>query len=153
MLWMLYHVIDKNAALAETRRALKPGGQLIAATNESDERGVHADLIRHALSQTLDRDVGRWIEPLTFHAANGRRILSEHFGAVEEHPWTAHYEVTDAEPLVGYLDSGRGPIEVELGEILPWNEVLATARALIDDHITQHGVLRFERRGATFIAR
>jgi ubiquinone/menaquinone biosynthesis C-methylase UbiE len=152
MLWMLYHVTDKNAALVEASRVLKPEGRLIAATNESDECGVPADLIRQALSQTLGREVGQWIEPLDFHAANGRGILSEHFGAVEEHPWTAHYEVMDAEPLVGYLDSGREPIEAELGETLPWHEVLATARALIDDHITQHGVLQFERRGTTLIA-
>jgi SAM-dependent methyltransferase len=153
MLWMLYHVPDKHAALVETRRVLKPEGQLIAATNERGECGTHADLIRQALTQVLGCDVDQWIEPLDFHAANGREILSEHFGDVAEHPWAAHYELNDTEPLVGYLDSGREPIEAELGGALPWEEVLVTARALIDDHIRRYGALRFERRGATFIAR
>lgn len=52
-----------------------------------------------------------------------------------------------------YVDSGREPIEAEVGERLPWDEVLAATERLAADHISQHGSLRFERRGAGFVAR
>lgn len=153
MLWMLYHVSDKRSALEEITRVLRPGGRLVAATNAPSEEGAHADIIRQALSRALGREVSRWLEPLDFNADNGETILREHFDSVTIHPWSVGFELPEPGPLVEYLDSGREPIEAELGQGLPWAAVLATAGDLASDHIRATGSLRFGRRGASFVAR
>lgn len=152
MLWMLYHDEDKGSALREARRVLRPEGRLVAATNAPSEDGPHADIIGRALSHCLGRRVDRWIEPLDFNADNGESILSNHFASVATHRWSVEFELHDPEPLVAYLDSGRDPIEAEVGPDVPWTTVPATAEELISNHIGEHGSLRFERRGATFVA-
>ncbi|RME61631.1 MAG: SAM-dependent methyltransferase, partial [Caldilineae bacterium] len=47
---MLYHVTDKEAALGEMRRVLKPGGRILLATNGADNgarlRDLHAEAAR-----------------------------------------------------------------------------------------------------------
>lgn len=152
MLWMLYHV-DKPTALQEVTRVLRPGGQVLAATNAASEEGPHAEIIRQALGEVLGREVERWLEPLDFNADNGEGILGQYFESVEQHPWSVGFELHESQPLVDYLDSGRDPIELELGQPLPWSEALATAEGRCSDHIARHGSLRFERRGAAFVAR
>lgn len=153
MLWMLYHVPDKASALQEIKRILRSGGRLVTATNASSEDGPHADLIRQALGHVLDRDVADWIEPLDFNAENGESILSEHFGSVTNDRWTVTFELHEPAPLVAYLDSGKDPIEAEVGRNLPWPAILATLQDLAADHIRRNGSLRFQRSGASFVAR
>ena len=153
MLWLLHHLADKTVAVSEAQRILRSGGQLIAATSEASETGPHADLIREAFTRVLGRDCDRWLEPLDFHVDNGRHVLRQHFEAITVHHSSINFELDDPEPLVNYLDSGRAPIEAELGSDLPWLDILTTTRTLVSAHIRSHGSLGFSRRSATFVAR
>lgn len=67
MLWMLYHV-DKPTALQEVTRVLRPGGQVLAATNAASEEGPHAEIIRQALGEVLGREVEPTPSPGTVHS-------------------------------------------------------------------------------------
>ena len=153
MLWMLYHVQDKQRALAEAARVLRPGGVLVAATNTREDGGRHVELIVGALEESVGRKLSSWLPDLDFHSANGAAILEPHFASVEAHTWEAVYELTEADPLVGYLDSLREPIEAEVGEALDWDDVLGRLERNSGNEMKVGGPLRFVRGGSVFIAR
>ncbi len=153
MLWMLYHVADHDDALQEVHRVLQPHGMVIATTNERTERGVHAELIAAALSEVVGEPVGTWLEPLSFHSDNAASILGRHFDDVERIGWSLTYQLDDPGPLVDYADSGRDPIEAELGQTLPWSQVLAVLKELAVEHLNEYGNIQFSRSGATFRGR
>ena len=106
--WMLYHVPDLDAALAEFARVLTNGGALIAVTNS--ER--HIEELRELLVYP------RGFE-MTFNSENGEELLLRHFAAVDHYDCEARAIVRTREKLVAYRDSvsvptGEVPAEVEL---------------------------------------
>lgn len=87
MLWMLYHVKDKETALAESARVLQADGVLVAATNTEETSGRHTALMSGAVEETLGRRISSWLPALDFHTANGAAILGAQFATVETHSW------------------------------------------------------------------
>lgn len=110
-------------------------GRLIVATKAASEHGPHSDIIRRSLTDVLGRPVGQWLEPLDFNEANGADILRAQFPNVDRYRWEVRLEVSSPEPLVAYLDSGRTPIEDELGDDLLWDDILARAAELTRIHL------------------
>jgi len=70
--WVLYHVLDRDRALAECARVLKPGGRFTTATLADENM---SDLWNF-LGSPRERS-------LTFSAANGAVQLERHFARVE----------------------------------------------------------------------
>jgi 2-polyprenyl-3-methyl-5-hydroxy-6-metoxy-1,4-benzoquinol methylase len=70
--WMLYHVPDLGAALAECARVLRAGGVLVAVTNSARDFEELWDFVGRDLSDRF----------LTFRSENGARALRRHFGLV-----------------------------------------------------------------------
>jgi SAM-dependent methyltransferase len=72
--WVLYHVPNLAAAVAETARVLRRDGRLVAASYCNDNLSELWDLI--------DPDVGPR-DPLTFTRENGKELLEPSFKHVE----------------------------------------------------------------------
>ena len=102
--WMLYHVPDRDRALAELARVLRPGGRLIAITNG-----------RRALSELYDL-VGDERLASSFGSENGEEQLRRHFSSVER---------IDLEPTAYFADRDAAAADLatlgrdELADRLP----------------------------------
>jgi SAM-dependent methyltransferase len=94
---MLYHV-DREVALPEIRRVLRPGGRLYATTNgESNLRELRA-----LITATSDFEPPSATE---FSLENGPDQLARHFESVERIERSSELRVPDLEPLVAYAGS------------------------------------------------
>ena len=86
--WMLYHVPDRDQAIAEAARVLRPEGRLVAAT--FSERNLEE--LWHALGDHTPRGHG-------FTAENGAPQLRRHFRWVEERRVTWRIAFSDRDGL------------------------------------------------------
>ncbi len=93
---MLYHVPDRDAAIADLRRVLRPGGRLYATTNGEDNMALVYDVVAEVLGEFLHRGV-------EFTLENGREQLEPHFESVEIRRLDDALRVTEVEPLVRYV--------------------------------------------------
>lgn len=93
---MLYHVPDRDAAIAELARVLRPGGRLYATTN--GERSMN--VIYDVLEEVLGHRPARGSE---FTLQNGREQLERHFETVGCRRFDDALVVDEVEPLVRYV--------------------------------------------------
>ena len=136
---MLYHVPDLPRALAEIRRVLKPGGQLIAATNGSEH-------LRELNSLAGAFGVQRSLTPdLPFTLESGGAQLQPFFSSVTRHDFIDSLAVTETEPLVAYILSMRMAFDF----VTP--ERIAKLRMLIDERIARDGVVHIEKSSGIFV--
>lgn len=134
---MLYHVPDRERALAEVRRVLRPGGRFYAATNG---RGSMREL--GALLGRLDPRLAAR-RRLAFDLENGGEQLARWFAEVVLHRYDDALMVTEAEPLVAYVLSGGALGEVEG----------AALRGLVAGELARHGAIRIGKETGLFAAR
>lgn len=151
--WSLYHLPDKQRALTEVCRVLRPGGRLVAATNEATSVPLVDDLMAAAVGEVVGHTVARWIEPLDFTLENGADVLAPWFGSVDVHVNTTPYQVTDAEVLHGYALSLEDPVTAEVGLTREqYAQVVATFDRRVGERLAAEPI-RFTRRTAFFDAR
>lgn len=105
---MLYHA-DRDRALPEMRRVLRPDGRLFATTNgESNMR---------ELRELLEAATG--YEPVSaseFSLENGPDQLARYFDTVHRHERESALRVPDREPLVAYAASIQGVGERQVAD-------------------------------------
>jgi SAM-dependent methyltransferase len=70
--WVFYHVSNRDRAIAECARVLRPGGRLVAATLADENLGDLWEFLGAPQQRTL-----------TFSAANGAAQLEHYFARVE----------------------------------------------------------------------
>src|SRR5215208_1686400 len=109
---MLYHVSDRPKAVAEIRRVLKPGGHFVATTLGKKHMQEMSEWMKRA---STDKS----IEPfsLSFSLDNGLEQLSPFFSNVKLLRYEDHLQVTETEPIIGYLSSGFQAAEVMKDEV------------------------------------
>lgn len=109
---MLYHVADLAAGLREVQRVLAPGGRLCATTNG---RGNLQELCALAGQRPGESTMEQVAERFGLETAGSR--LAERFTEVEVLAYPDELWVTEAQPLLDYIQSmfraGEGPSDLE----------------------------------------
>lgn len=127
---MLYHVSDRERALREIRRVLRPDGVLIAAINgEGHMRELHELAHRFAPAYPAEDP-----SPRRFSLESGERQLGNHFASVSVQRKDNQLIVTEAGPLVAYMLSGSP------ATIGPEQE--AALRAFVASELAERGTIR-----------
>lgn len=98
---MLYHVPNKEKALSEVFRVLKPGGCFYATTLGRNTLKELQDIYR----KLEDKACFSFSENISFTLENGADLLSKIFSKVEQRQYIDSLDVTDIDDLMAYINS------------------------------------------------
>jgi len=112
---MLYHVPDRERALREIKRVLKPKGRLYASTIGCDHLKELTELV-----SAFDRRLSTWgkLPADSFDLESGASELGKHFTKVSLFRYPDALVVTDLNLLLDYVFSGRLEVSAEEREVL-----------------------------------
>jgi len=141
---MLYHVPEREKALAEIRRVLRDGGVLYAATNGKPDGPTIRDWVERA---RRNRPAGNAAAAMhaDFSLESGASQLAPFFATVELHRYPDSLQVTEVDPLVDYAQSTVS-MRLDDGE-------LAKFRRLLDEEIERRGAVHLAKSAGIFAAR
>jgi len=136
---MLYHIQDKNVALSEIKRILKPNGKLYTSTNGINNMKELTEIVIK-----VNPDLVWWNTTNTFPLDEGSSLLGNWFSNVELRRYKDSLIISDPDELITYILSGRGKIlENDISQF----------RKILVNEIDQHGgELRITKDTGTLIA-
>jgi len=141
---MLYYIPDRRKVYAEIERVLKPGGRLYAATNGQLSMRQYDELIDECLPG-YRQERGSHRDDLFqghFYLENGYVELAQWFSMVSEKRYDDALIVTEAEPLVAYVESS-GHLD---------GQALAGLRRRVEQVIALQGALQIDKVAGVLIA-
>lgn len=141
---MLYHVPDRQQALGEVRRVLKPGGTLFATTVGEGHMQELWNLVEPFVPDIHDRTQG---VSRAFMLQNGGEQLARVFSNVARYDYEDGLEVTEVQPVVAYLRSSTTLMHCTL-EPSQW----ATIRRTVAAHIETKGAFHITKASGIFVA-
>ncbi len=149
---MLYHVPDKDTAVREINRVLKPGGTLLAATNSETNMAELTEL-RVAIGQRfgLKADSNPIQPGLTFTLEDGRPLLNRHFTSVTRIDQPAALVFQNSQPVVDYINSSRSYIENLIPDLNEWADIEAVIHDKVNDVIAKNGEFRVNKLSGVFV--
>ena len=149
---MLYHVPNKEWAVREIQRLLRPGGTLLAATNSGHNMAELGQLFRAVAIRLAFDPPSQTIPPvLDFNLEDGDRWLNPYFATVSRHDLPGALVFPEPQPVIDYLASMRERYERQLPAGITWEHVAETMFELLSDHIAQHGSFRVNKLTGLFI--
>lgn len=144
---MLYHVPNRDLAISEIARILKPNGTFYATTNSIYNMKEFKDLV-----ETFDSnlDFVSFSVAKEFGLENGANQISKHFDSVETLIYEDSLHITEPKPLVDYVLSLEGHINIH--DIMTESKVKDFYRYL-EDIILRDGSIDISKTGGMFIAK
>lgn len=140
---MLYHVPNRDQALAEVRRLLKSDGRFFAATNGKGHMQELFDLVRRLAPNQDIFSPG--FNRTAFTLENGGEQLAARFDRVTLERFHDDLSVTETQSLIDYVRSMLSGFPV------PETAYKALAE-IIDAEIRQHGAVHIGKATGLFIA-
>lgn len=144
---MLYHVQNRDLAISEIARILKPDGTFYATTNSIYNMKEFKDLVENFDSKL---DFTSFSVAKEFGLENGEEQLSKHFDSVEKVIYEDSLHITEAKPLVDYVLSLEGHIKI--------HDIMTEGRindfyGYLDNIILRDGSIDISKSSGMFIAK
>jgi SAM-dependent methyltransferase len=136
---MLYHVPDKPRALHEIRRVLAPGARCYAATMGCSNMCEFTAMTQRFIGISMSRAAEQ------FGLETGFDYMQKIFSKVEVRRFDDALEVTEAQPLIDYIDSTR------IGRYAT-AEQKAALKEYAEGEIRAHGSIHFTKDTGILIA-
>jgi SAM-dependent methyltransferase len=142
---MLYHVPDRERALTQIRRVLRPGGRFYASTIG---RAHLIELVQLAARFGITTGLASSSAMAeAFGLETGGRQLVQRFADVRLHLYDDGLVVTEAEPLIAYVMSS-----MSVDEIAACREPLAALTRSVTEAIARQGEMRVTKASGLFQA-
>jgi len=144
---MLYHVPNRDLAISEIARILKPEGTFYATTNGTNHmKGLKA------LVKSFDPkiDYAEFSVAKEFGLENGAEQLTKHFESVEILIYEDYLHITEAKPLVDYVLSLVGHVNIQ--EIMTQSKINDFYN-FVEDIILREGSINIPKASGIFIAK
>ena len=144
---MLYHVPNRDLAISEISRILKAEGTFYSTTNSIYNMKEFKDIVENFDSRL---DFTSFSVAKEFGLENGAEQLTKHFDSVETLVYEDSLHITEAKPLVDYVLSLEGHINIK--GIMTESRVEDFYRYL-EDMILREGSIDISKKGGMFIAK
>jgi SAM-dependent methyltransferase len=150
---MLYHVVDRQRAVAELRRVLRPGGCLVAVTNSDQHVRSLRSLVEDAVRVVTPGWVMRDPSIEAFSMENGEAQLRQSFDDVVAvlASDAAPAVLTDASIAADYVASTEDRYQPQTDR--PWALVVADVRKAVQQRIDLDGAFVVQGRSGAFVCR
>jgi ubiquinone/menaquinone biosynthesis C-methylase UbiE len=150
---MIYHVMDRPAAVREFHRVLKPGGTLLAATNAASSMAEFNTLLRSAAEKLGAKPMQIANSTMTFTLENGAALLNTVFTNVEVDIMDAAFVFPTAQPVVDYLATTKERHVPRLPRSKTWNDLAQVLTELVQAEIDAQGEFRVSKKTGVFVCR
>ena len=151
-LHMLYHVPDIRQAVRELSRVVARDGLVIVSTNSDRDKAELDDLWQRAAGDVIGtgRGPARISLSARFSLEKAPTFLGEEFGRVETIELPSTVTVHEPEPVIAHMASYRAWADQH---DVPFEATIERARAILVDHITQHGAFEVTCLGGILVCR
>ncbi|NIM96448.1 MAG: methyltransferase domain-containing protein [Anaerolineales bacterium] len=146
---MLYHVPNRDGALSEIHRILRPNGRLVAATNGKAHMQALWKMIQNLdPMNALGLNEALTTHELPFSLENGREQIEKYFQKVSIVRYEDSLRVAHSQPLIDYVLS-----MADVADILRKHaDKLEEFRAAINDEICTRGAVFIAKDPGIFVA-
>jgi SAM-dependent methyltransferase len=145
--WTLYFMRDIDAALAEIKRCMAPGGRLIAGTNAPDHEAECGELVSEAIRVALGREEPDHDVACRFDLVTGDSFVRRQFPKVEIKEWHGELVLSDPMDIEALWPKWEPAMMQKHEQQAVRVEFLRLAR----EQLAREGALRIRRRNGAFV--